>query len=312
MNKILVTGGAGFIGSNLVKLLVEKGFSVRVLDNFSTGHEINLKGFPVEIMTGDIRNEKEVDKAVEGVDTVFNLAASVGRQKSLSFPRQDSEVNVIGTINILEAVRKFKVGCLVHTSSAATFGEIGPSAIGEDHPQIPDSPYGVSKLAGEKMVLCYGELYNIRVVCLRYFNVYGVNQRFDTYGNVIPIFANRVYRDQPMVIYGDGKQTRDFVNAKDVAMINSLAAEKAASGKVYNVGSGTSIQISELANLMKDVSKKRISVVYEPARPADVLHCSADISLAKRELGFSPSTNIHAGLEEYYEWFKKDKETYGN
>ena len=306
MIKALVTGGAGFIGSNLSKLLRGKGIAVTVLDDLSTGYPINLDGLDVNFIQGDVRDYSVVEKAVKGVDTVFHLAACVGRQKSLNNPQLDSEINVIGTVNVLEAARLSGVKRIVYSSSAAIFGELLTMPIAEDHPQQPDSPYGVSKLGGEKQVLCFGELYNMVVVCLRYFNVFGVHQRFDAYGNVIPIFANCIASHQPITIYGDGEQTRDFVNVRDVAMANFLSATVPTRSGVYNVGSGENITINSLAKMMGEVSGENVVIHYEPRRPADVLHCRADISKAHRELGFSPNANILDGLREYYPWFIKD------
>ncbi|MGD0340022.1 MAG: NAD-dependent epimerase/dehydratase family protein, partial [Bacteroidota bacterium] len=292
MKNVLVTGGAGFIGSNLVKLLLSENCQVRVLDNLSSGYKKNIQGLDVDFTQGDIRDASLVERLCQGMDVVFHLAASVGRQKSLDHPREDSEVNLIGTTNVLEGSRKANVRRVVYTSSAAIFGELLTMPIAEDHPQNPDSPYGVSKLAGEKQALCYAGLYNITVVCLRYFNVFGVNQRYDAYGNVIPIFANRIYGQQHLTIYGDGEQTRDFVNVKDVAMVNYLSATVAEQSGVYNIGSGSSITINELARIMKTVSGKDVPVVYEPQRPADVRHCRADISKARQELGFNPGSDL--------------------
>jgi UDP-glucose 4-epimerase len=304
----LVTGGAGFIGSNLVRLLLKNGFKVRVLDNLSTGYLQNLEGLDVEFIQGDICDFSLVERVSDHVDVIFHLAASVGRQKSLVNPQRDAEVNFIGTTNVLEAGRKCGVQRVVYTSSAAIFGELLTMPIAEDHPQNPDSPYGVSKLAGEKQALCYAGLSEMTIVCLRYFNVYGINQRFDAYGNVIPIFADRIYKRHDLTIFGDGEQTRDFVNVKDVAMANYLSATTAKQSNVFNIGSGSSITINELAAIMKDISGTDISVKYEPRRSADVLHCRADISKAQHLLGFNPDRNIRAGLEEYYAWFLKDQD----
>jgi UDP-glucose 4-epimerase len=306
VNNVLVTGGAGFIGSNLVRLLLSNGMKVKVLDNLSTGHERNITDLDVQFIKGDVRDFALVEKVVDGVDTIFHLAASVGRQKSLVYPQIDSEVNVIGTTNLLEAARKSGVKRFVYTSSAAIFGELLTMPIAEDHPQSPDSPYGVSKLGGEKQALCYAGLYDMVVVCLRYFNVFGVNQRYDAYGNVIPIFASRIFQGKPITIYGDGEQTRDFVNVRDVAMVNFLAATVAIKTGVYNVGSGKTITINYLAEIMKNIAGISIPILYEPKRSADVLHCRADISKAQKDLGFSPSSDIYAGLEEYLAWFKMD------
>jgi nucleoside-diphosphate-sugar epimerase len=263
MTTALVTGGAGFIGSNLVSLLVKNEFHVRVIDNLSTGYRKNLSGFDVQFIEGDIRNYPLVEQATSGVDVIFHLAANVGRQKSLLNPQADSEINVIGTVNLLEAAKTNNVKRFVYSSSAAIFGELLTMPIVEDHPQNPDSPYGVSKLGGEKHALCFASLYKIIVVCLRYFNVYGVNQRYDAYGNVIPIFAHRISMNQPITIYGDGEQTRDFVNVKDVAMANFLSGTAATKTGVYNIGSGRNITINSLANIMKNVSSSNVRINYE-------------------------------------------------
>jgi UDP-glucose 4-epimerase len=303
---VLVTGGAGFIGSNVVTLFLEKGFDVRVVDNLSTGYKKNLDGLNVQFLQGDIRDTVLMRQACEGVDSVIHMAASVGRQKSLDNPQEDSEVNLIGTTTVLEEARKAGVKTMIYTSSAAIFGELADTPISEDHPQNPDSPYGVSKLAGEKQALCYAGLYGLKVVCLRYFNVFGINQRFDAYGNVIPIFAERLFSKQPLTIYGDGEQTRDFVNVKDVAMANFLAATAASGTEVYNIGTGSSVTINYLAQRMIELSQGQSELHYAPVRPADVRHCRANIEKAERELGFYPSVTLEDGLTEYLKWYSND------
>jgi len=306
--KALVTGGAGFIGSNVVRLLLRNGFAVRVLDNLSTGYTRNLDGLTVELVQGDVRDKGAVESAVKGTEVVFHLAASIGNVKSLSNPQEDAEVNVIGTVNVLEAARKNLVRRVVYSSSAAIFGELLTMPIAEDHPQDPISPYGVSKLAGEKYVLCFGKLYGMTCVCLRYFNVYGVNQRYDAYGNVIPIFANRLLSGKPLTIFGDGEQTRDFVNVKDVAMANFLAATRAGKSGTYNVGSGESITINQLARYIQEAGGVRAAVEHAPPRKGEVRHCRADITKLRTELGYVPDPDIQAGLREYLRWFKQDIE----
>lgn len=304
--KVLVTGGAGFIGSNLVELLVAHNHEVIVLDNLSTGYKCNLDRFDVRLIEGDIRDKELVEKAAVGVEAIFHLAASIGNVKSLTNPQEDSEVNVIGTLNVLEAARKNNVSRVVYSSSAAIFGELITMPIAEDHPQNPDSPYGVSKLAGEKQVLCYAKLYDITAVCLRYFNVYGVRQRYDAYGNVIPIFANRLMNGKPLTIFGDGEQTRDFVNVKDVAKANFYAATVAKKTEVYNVGCGQNITINQLAQYVQEASGIQTTIEYAPPRKGEVLHCRADISRLKHDLGFEPEADMRAGLNEYFNWFKED------
>jgi UDP-glucose 4-epimerase len=188
--KILVTGGCGFIGSNLVNKLVESNNNVVVLDNFLSGHRSNLKHpNDVEIINGDVRDDSIVKKAIKNVEVVFHLAASVGNKRSIDFPIIDAQTNVIGTLNILEASKNEGVRKIVTSSSAGIFGELKTIPIKEDHVVEPDSPYGCTKLCEEKLCLSYAKLYDFESICLRYFNVYGPNQRFDAYGNVIPIFC---------------------------------------------------------------------------------------------------------------------------
>jgi UDP-glucose 4-epimerase len=306
--KALVTGGAGFIGSNLVRLLVEQGVSVRVLDNLSTGYIKNIENLPVEFVQGDICDANLAQEAVDGVDAIFHLAAHIGNVKSLEHPQADAQINVLGAVNLLEAARKAGVQRIVYSSSAAIFGELLTMPIAEGHPQNPDSPYGVSKLAAEKYMLTFAKLYNMTVICLRYFNVYGVHQRYDAYGNVIPIFADRLALGKRITIYGTGEQTRDFVNVKDVAKANFLAATRAQQTGVYNLGSGSNITINMLANYCQKASGiEAVEIVNAPSRRGEVLHCRADISKARSDLGFEPDPDILSGLQEYFDWFKKDR-----
>lgn len=306
--RALVTGGSGFIGSNVVRKLIDEGYEVRVIDNLISGYIENIKQLiatdQVEYVAGDIRDYVSVEKAMEGVDVVFHLAASVGRQRSLDNPQTDSEINLIGTVNVLEAMRKKGAGKIVYSSSAAMFGELKYPTIDENHPQEADSPYGVSKLAAEKMIVAYSGIYDISSVCLRYFNIYGVNQRFDVYGNVIPIFAKRIYKHEPLIIYGDGTQTRDFVNVKDVARANLLASKTQGRATVFNIGSGESITINHLAEMMQEISGIKVGVKYEPERPADVKHCKANASKIKEELGYETQISLQQGLEDYLRWYK--------
>jgi len=305
--RALVTGGAGFIGSHVVDVLLREGCFVRVLDNLSTGYRKNIVGQTVEFLEGDIRDGTLVARATRDVDAVFHLAAHIGNVKSLAEPVTDSEINAGGTVTVLDAAATNGVRRFVYSSSAAIFGELEGTVIGEEHPQLPTSPYGVSKLAGEKYALCYGRLAPMVVVCLRYFNVYGVNQRYDAYGNVIPIFAQRLHTGQPLTVYGDGEQTRDFVNAKDVARANLLAATKAERSGIYNVGCGESITINLLAKLVQDASGIRTRIEYAPPRQGEVLHCKADIRKLRADLGFVPDPDIRRGLVEYFRWFAKDR-----
>lgn len=304
IKKALVTGGAGFIGSNMVKKLLEMQVEVRVLDNFSSGYRDNLTDSEqLILLEGDVRDAEMVEKAAQGVDVIFHFAASVGNKRSIDNPLNDAQVNAIGTLNVLEAARKAGVKKLVVSSSAGIFGELKTLPIREDHPLEPDTPYGCSKLYEEKISLSYSKLYPMEVVCLRYFNVYGTNQRYDAYGNVIPIFVFRMLRGEPLFVYGDGEQTRDFIHVDDVVQANIKAAEASVSG-AYNIASGERITVNELIKL---VSKGRdsIEVNYTSERPGDVKHSVADIGLARQQLGFSPQINMDTGIAEYVEWASK-------
>jgi UDP-glucose 4-epimerase len=303
---VLVTGGAGFIGSNIVRRLLEFGREPVVLDDISSGYRDNLVP-GVAFFEADVRDREAVTGAMDGCDVVLHLAASVGNARSIAAPQTDSAINVMGTLNVLEAARAHGIERVVFSSSAGIFGELKTLPIGEDHPQDPDSPYGASKLAAEKMCLVYNKLYGMHNVCLRYFNVYGPHQRFDAYGNVIPIFADRILKGVPMTIFGDGEQTRDFVNVADVAAANLAAAFTPGVAGAFNIGSAGRITINELARVMQVVSGVHVGVEYGPERPGDVRDSLADISAAHAAFGFSPSVPIEGrGLSEYMAWVAGD------
>ena len=307
MSKVLVTGGAGFIGSNLARLLLDEGREVTIYDNLSSGYRQNVEAMPgARFVEGDVRDAERLTEAMRGADTVFHLAASVGNTRSIEHPVDDSEINVIGTLRVLEAARSLGVRKVVFSSSAGIFGELKFLPIREDHPVEPDSPYGASKLAAEKMCLAYSKLYELEAVALRYFNVYGVNQRYDAYGNCIPIFAHRMLRGETVTIFGDGEQTRDFVNVRDVARANLLASEARGVSGAFNVASATSITINRLVELMSEASGLRPEVVYGPPRKGDVRHSRADITAARASLGFEPSVGMTEGLAEYMMWAKAE------
>lgn len=304
--KILVTGGAGFIGSNLVKYLVNTGNSVTVLDNFMSGYRTNLDPFPdIKIVHGDIRDKVAVEEAMQGAEVVFHLAASVGNKRSIDDPITDADINVLGTIQVLEAARKYGVRKIVASSSAGIFGELKTMPIKEDHPIEPDSPYGCTKLCEEKLCLSYAKLYNIEAVCLRYFNVYGPNQRYDAYGNVIPIFVFRMLKNEALIIYGDGEQTRDFVHVNDVVQANINAANSIGVNGAFNIASGKQITINRLVEFIISHHSHVPSVRYEAKRPGDVLHSLADLSLANRNINYYPTMDLEQGIKEYIQWARK-------
>jgi nucleoside-diphosphate-sugar epimerase len=303
----LVTGGAGFIGSNLVRQLLNEGHDVTVLDNLTSGAVGNLATCPEAIFIhGDVRNATDVERAVNGTQVVFHLAASVGNKRSIDNPLLDAEINVLGTLRLLEAARRHGVKKVVASSSAGIFGELKTLPIREDHPAEPDSPYGASKLCAEKEGLAYAKLYGMEVVCLRYFNVYGPSQRFDAYGNVIPIFVFQMLRGEPVTIFGDGEQTRDFVNVRDVVQANIKAATTPGVSGAFNIGSGTRISINALVERLKAAGGLNPVVGYGPPRAGDVRDSLADISAARRAFGFEPAVPMDEGLPEYIRWARTE------
>ena len=305
--KVLVTGGAGFIGSNLTRYLVGEGHEVTVLDNLSSGYRRNLDAIPGAGLTqGDIRDVDLIERVTAGRDVVFHLAASVGNKRSIDNPISDAEINVLGTLRVLEASRKAGVHKVVISSSAGIFGELKTLPIHEDHPAEPDSPYGASKLCAEKQGLVYAKLYGMEVVCLRYFNVYGPNQRFDAYGNVIPIFVFQMLRGEPVTIFGDGEQTRDFVNVHDVVRANVRAAMAPGVSGAFNIGSGTRISINDLVERLKAASGLNPVVRHGSPRAGDVRDSLADISKAQKAFGFEPAVMIDEGLVEYIRWARTE------
>lgn len=308
MSKVFVTGGAGFIGSNISRLLLDSGHEVVIYDNLSSGYRRNLETLKESVFVqGDVRDAELLQKTMVGVDTVFHLAASVGNVRSIEHPIEDSEINVIGTLNVLEAARQNNVRKIVYSSSAGIFGELKHLPIREDHPVEPDSPYGASKLAAEKHCLAYAKLYDIEAVCLRYFNVFGINQRYDAYGNVIPIFAHQMLRQEKLTIFGDGEQTRDFVNVKDVARANLKAASTQGLSGAFNIASGTTITINRLVELMGEAGEITAAVQHGPPRKGDVRHSRADITAAREAFGFAPTVELADGLREYMKWCKADE-----
>jgi len=253
-----------------------------------------------------VRDEVAVAGAIRGAEVVFHLAASVGNKRSIDHPVTDAEINVIGTLRVLEAARREGVRKIVTSSSAGIFGELKTLPIREDHPVEPDSPYGCTKLCKEKECLVYAKLYGIEAICLRYFNVYGPNQRYDAYGNVIPIFAFWMLRGEPLTVFGDGEQTRDFVNVRDVVQANIKAAQAPGISGAFNMGSGGRITINTLVELLRGASGVDPVVRHGPPRPGDVRDSLADISAARRAFGFEPKVSLKEGLKEYIDWAKEE------
>ncbi|MRJ42533.1 MULTISPECIES: SDR family NAD(P)-dependent oxidoreductase [Idiomarina] len=310
--KALVTGGAGFIGSNIVESLLEQGAEVTVLDDLSSGHKKNISDLitakHVRFVQGDVRDASAVRDAMQGADTVFHLAASVGNKRSIDHPEIDSDINVSGTLRVLEAARDLGVEKVVSSSSAGIYGELKTIPIDESHPIEPLTPYGVSKLYTEKQTLAFAHTYGFEAICLRYFNVYGPNQRFDAYGNVIPIFVFRALQQLPIIIFGDGKQTRDFVHVADVVQANIAAAKNRGVSGAFNIASGTQIEILDLAKRINQCLPEPVAIEFGPTRMGDVLHSLANVQAAQASFGFNPVKRIDTGLPEYVAWAQKDFE----
>ena len=304
--RALVTGGSGFIGSNLVRRLREEGNDVVVLDDLSSGYARNLESLAgIELVRGDVRDAPLLEQVMRGCEVVFHLAASVGNKRSIDNPILDADINVMGTLRVLEAARANKVRKVVFSSSAGIFGELKTLPIAEDHPVEPDTPYGASKLCAEKLCLSYAKLYPVECVCLRYFNVYGPHQRFDAYGNVIPIFVFQALRGQRLTVFGDGEQTRDFLHVDDVVQANVRAAQAAGVSGAFNVGSGTRISINDLLHLLRSAGLD-FDHEYGLPRPGDVRDSLADISAARSALGYEPTVDMESGLRGYLAWARQE------
>ena len=313
MRQTLVTGGAGFIGSHLVGALLEQGASVRVLDNFSSGLRGNLTAVVsphnasrLHVVEGDLRNEAAVAEAVRGVDTIFHEAAFVSAPESVQKPLECFAVNTGGTSQLLEEARKAGVRRVVIASSAAVYGDAEALPLSEDIPPSPLSPYAASKSAGELYARLYTQAYDLPVVALRYFNVYGPRQRPDSmYAAAVPIFVSRRIEGQPVTIYGDGLQTRDLIYVGDVVRANLLAAEHhAAPGQAFNICTGRETSILDLLHCIDDLIPGSESPVFAPPRPGDIYRSIGDPGKALAALGFRARTSLFEGLKATLEWMR--------
>ena len=316
---VLVTGGAGFIGSHIVDKLIEDGYKVTVIDNLHTGSLANIDRHTnnpdLSFINGDIRDIDLVKKALKDVDVVFHEAALASVTLSVKDPILTNQINVEGTLNMLKASCDQNVKRFVYASSAAVYGKTESPCKKEDDSLNPTSPYGVSKLAAEKYVQVFQRLYGIETVCLRYFNVYGPRQRVDvhgSYGGVISIFINRILKNMPPIINGDGEQTRDFVYIHDVVKANVLAMNtERGIGNVFNIATGKNTSINQIAETLKRIlNKEDLEDIHTESRPTDLKHGYADIAKAKKILAYEPHFSIEKGLIELANWCKgklKDK-----
>ncbi len=310
-SEILVTGGAGFIGSHIVDRLLDEELKVRVLDNLSTGEQKNLaqhknkKSF--QFIEGDIRNFDLVKKAVEGVDAVIHEAALVSVTRSVEDPLLSNEINVTGTVNLLKACVDAHVKRFVLASSCAVYGDTKTLPIHENLAPKPLAPYAADKLAAANYAKVFHEVYGLETVSLRYFNVYGPRQKYGPYSGVISIFINRLLKNEAPIIWGDGKQTRDFINVKDVVKANMLALSKQkAAGEVFNISTGEAITLNKLAEtIQKILDKTELKPVHAEPRPGDIEHSYGDINKAKRNLEYIPKVQLEEGLSELVEWYSK-------
>ena len=309
MTRSLVTGGAGFIGSHIVRGLLHRGNHVVVLDNLSSGRRSNLKDLEVEFIEGDIRDKDVVEKAMRAVDVVHHHAAYVSSPASLEKPEECYEINLIGSVNILNAARESGVRRVVMASSAAVYGEAeGP--VREEDGADPGTPYAASKLAMEEAANLYTTTFQVPTTCLRYFNVYGPRQSLEsTYAAAIPIFITAMLAKEPPTIYGDGGQSRDFVYVDDVVHANNLASDTEGSeGGVFNIASGDSISIVNLVEILSGLIPEAPEPVQAPPREGDIYASLANISYAERALGYRPRIDLEDGLKLTVQWFQSERQ----
>lgn len=299
MARVLVTGGGGFIGSNLVRALLERGDDVRVLDNFSTGNRANLDGLGVEIVEGELRSYERVHNAVRGAEVVYHLGALGSVPRSVQDPLTSSAVNVEGTLNVLLAARDEGIRRVVFASSSSVYGNSGELPRTEAMPVDPISPYGVAKLAAERYCVSFSRVYHgFETVVLRYFNVFGERQSpFSQYAAVVPLFVTAIAEGQPVTIYGDGEQSRDFTYVGNVvdATIRAGNAE-GASGRIFNIAAGAPGSVNELADTIGRILDRPVAKVYAESRPGDVRDSWADVGLAEEILGYRASIGLEEGL----------------
>lgn len=291
---ILVTGGAGFIGSHLVETLAADN-DVVVVDNLSGGRREWVDD-RATLIEGDVRNEQTVARAVDGVDLIFHQAANVSVQRSVEAPVESHETNVDATLRLLEHARN-EDARFVFASSAAIYGTPEAVPIDESDPKRPTSPYGAEKHAADQYCRLYHDLYDVETVALRYFNVYGPRQRGGQYSGVIDVFLDQADRGEDITVHGDGAQTRDFVHVDDVVAANCLAAVNGTLGEAYNVGTGDSVSIRALAEMVRETTETTSDIVHVDAREGDIEQSRPSIEKIQAGLGFEPRRSLEAELE---------------
>ena len=306
--RILITGAAGFIGSNLTDSLLEEGAEVIGIDNLFNGRlenlEVALKNKKFEFHKGDIRDLNFLLDMFKDIDIVYHEAAFTSVPQSVKMPENCNDVNVNGVLNVLNAARRMNVDKVIFASSSSVYGDLPILPKREDMRRMPISPYGVAKLACEAYMQVYHQVYGLKTTSLRYFNVFGPRQRDSTYSGVIAIWLGNIIRNEDLLIFGDGKISRDFTYIKDVIQANLLAAQHDAAGEILNIGAGSPINMTDLANLMLKILKKEsLKIIYSDPRPGDIIHSYADISKAKDLIHFKPEYDQERGLTDYFKWY---------
>lgn len=305
--RVLVTGGAGFIGSHIVDRLVWEKFEVSVVDNFSTGKRVNVNP-KAKIYSCNITNSIKLDSIFEAVkpEVVIHHAAQINIEKSLNSACDDANVNILGTLNILQSCVKHCIEKITYASSAAVYGDPKYLPIDEEHPLSPLSPYGVSKHAPEHYINMYKELYGLDFTILRYANVYGPRQDAEGEGGVVSIFVDRIIQEKPVSIFGDGYQTRDFVYVKDIAEANLLAI-KNGSGQIMNISTNSQTSVRDLFRVLSVINNTYVEPEYQPSRLGDIRDSYLDNKKAQDELGWQPKYDLFDGLERTLSYYKADR-----
>lgn len=308
MSNYLVTGGAGFIGSHLVHRFVEAGHQVRVLDNFLTGKRENFAAVAdqVDLIDGDLCRPEDCKRACDGIDVVFHQGARPSVPLSVESPEISHDVNVNGTFNILMAARDAKVKRLIYAASSSAYGEAVEPSKHEGIVPTPLSPYAVNKLVGEHYLRAFYECYGLETISLRYFNVFGPRQDPKSqYAAAIPAFVAAILRGEPPTVYGDGEQTRDFTYIDNVVHANRLAAEaKETHGEVINAACGNAVTVNQVISLINKLLGKNVAANHVPDRAGDIKHSLADISLAKKVIGYEPIVSFDEGLRQAIDWYR--------
>jgi UDP-glucose 4-epimerase len=313
MSKVLVTGGAGFIGSNLTEFLLKRKHFVRVLDDFSTGKRENLifaKEYPsLEILEGDIRDLRICKQAIKGVEYIFHQAALPSVQRSVEDPGTSNAINVGGTLNILLAAKEEGVKRVIYASSSSIYGDTPTLPKHEEMPSNPLSPYALQKYIGEKYCQLFYQLYDLDTVSLRYFNIFGPKQDPNSvYSAVIPRFIDALLQDRPPIIFGDGEQSRDFTFIENVVQANLLAmSAERLHGEAMNIACGKRISLNQLLKILKKILGSKLAPTYQEPRKGDVRHSLADIRKSKKFINYMPKVGIEEGLKKTVEFFKGQK-----